>query len=140
MTLHATKAQVAEALRRALHNGSLRRIPRHPERRAILLALLCLPMQRRRAYAERELNGLLTTSLSRLDAHVDHVTCRRCLVDLGFVRRDRAGNRYIVNYPRLEATLAAEVRHSAVDPLDEALAQVLQRAPKSPRSLSQRPG
>ena len=42
------------------------------------------------------------------------------LVDLGFVKRDRAGTRYFLNYPKLEATLSQEAMRSASElPLPE---------------------
>ncbi len=78
----ASSEEVANALGRAMPEGRLTRLPRHPRRRDIVLAVL--------------------------KADVDHVTCRRYLVDLGFVKRDRAGRRYFVNFPKVEATVAAD--------------------------------
>jgi hypothetical protein len=50
-----------------------------------------------------------------------HVACRRFLVDLGLVKRDRAGLRYFLNYPKLADTLAPEVLASADQLLGQAV-------------------
>jgi hypothetical protein len=49
------------------------------------------------------------------------VACRRFLVDLGLVKRDRAGLRYFLNYPKLADTLAPEVLASADQLLGQAV-------------------
>lgn len=117
----ASSADIADALKKVLVTGALRRIPKHPEHRDIVLALLCLDLQRRYAYNELELNRYLATALQTMNALVDHVTCRRYLVDLGFVRRDRAGTRYFVNPLRVEATLSPDAASAATALLAEAL-------------------
>jgi hypothetical protein len=78
-------------------------------------------MRRRYAYSEIEFNEVLQAALVQMDADVDHVTCRRFLVDLGFAKRDRAGIRYFVNYPKVESTLSDDVLDSADDPIETAL-------------------
>jgi hypothetical protein len=113
MTRRASAETVSKILGRVLTQGGLSRIPRHPERRDIVLAVLCLGMQRRHPYTEIEFNDLLESGLAGLKARVDHVTCRRYMVDYGFVKRDRAGRRYILNYPRLESALTDEAMESA---------------------------
>ena len=48
---------------------------------------------------------------------VDHVTARRYLVDLGFLKRDAAGTRYYLNYLKQQEVLPAalgEVAQSIV--------------------------
>jgi hypothetical protein len=127
-TVQASPAEVAVALKKVLVTGALRRIPKHPVHRDIVLALLCLDLQRRYAYKEIELNRYLATALQAMNALVDHVTCRRYLVDLGFLRRDRAGTRYFVNPLRVESTLSP----SAVNAATALLAEVLGRG-VSPR-------
>lgn len=105
-----------------LVQAQFNRIPRHPVHRDILLATLALAMRRRYPYSELELNDYLQEELSALQSQVDHVTCRRYLVDLGFIKRDRAGKRYFLYYPKIETALAdeaiAEVRQLARDLLD----------------------
>jgi hypothetical protein len=104
-------------------DGKLRRLPRHPERRDLLLALISLRLQRRYPYAENELNDVLREVLGQMGSWVDHVTCRRYLVDLGFVKRDRAGRRYFVNFAKLASVLSDEVIESDDDPIELALAK-----------------
>lgn len=86
----------------------LQRMPKGSQDRRIVLALVGLGMRRRHPYTEAELNAYLKDLLCVRDAEVDHVTCRRYLVDTGFVRRDRAGARYLLNYPRILSTLSEE--------------------------------
>jgi hypothetical protein len=117
--------------------AKLSRIPRHPERRDIVLAILCLEMRRRYPYAETEINEYLARALAALRANVDHVTCRRYMVDLGFMKRDRAGTRYFLNYPKLEATLSAEAIDAANNLVEDALA--FRRKPPRQPGASKRP-
>jgi hypothetical protein len=109
----AGPSDVARILERVARGGILRRVPRKPEYRDVVLALLCANLQRRQPYSELELNDHLKETLRLVDAQVDHVTCRRNLVDSGFLKRDRAGSRYLLNYPKLQATLSAEALASA---------------------------
>ena len=109
----ASPAEVVMALNKALVTGRLERIPRKPGHRDILLALLCLHMRRRYPYTELEINGYLKEALKIMGAVVDHVTCRRHLVDFGFLKRDRAGNRYLLNYRKITSTLSDEALSSA---------------------------
>ena len=119
----ASSDEVTSTLGKVLISGSLTRVPRHPGHRAIVLALLCTELQRRYAYTEGELNDVLRDALARMHAKVDHVTCRRYLVDTGFVKRDRAGNRYLLNFPRLEDTLAPAARAEAYELVRQALSK-----------------
>jgi hypothetical protein len=133
----ASSETVASTLRKSLHEAKLPRIPRHPERRDIVLAILCLGMQRRRAYAETEFNEYLEGALAELRANVDHVTCRRYMVDLGFVKRDRAGARYILNYPKVESTLSDDAMAAAGKLVEDALS-FRKGSSRRPRSRSVR--
>jgi hypothetical protein len=121
MTNPAAPNRVAEILARCLPEARLNRVPRHPDHRDVVLAILCLDLRRRYPYSEREINEALGDALDGLNARVDHVTCRRYLVDLGFVRRDRAGHRYLVNYPKVEATLSEEAMAAAPELIRNAL-------------------
>ena len=113
MEFPADSDTVAEALQPVLRRSFLQRIPKHPERRDVLLALVSAGLQRRKMYTEVEINTYLGERLAVMRAQVDHVTLRRYMVDCGFVKRDRAGNRYILNYPKLEETLSSEAREAA---------------------------
>lgn len=84
-------------------------LPRKLRTRSVLLASISLLMDRYRAYSESELNDLLRSWLSESGLAIDHVACRRHLVEHGFVRRDRAGQRYIADYSRIEVLLSGEV-------------------------------
>ena len=127
----ATPEEALKALKKSLPEGLLRRIPRHPHRRDIVLAIIVLGMQRRYAYSETELNELLHHELDRFRSTVDHVTCRRYLVDLGFVRRDRAGMRYLLNYPKLKSTLAKTTMDTAYELLEQAITHGAGRSPRA---------
>ena len=124
----ANSAQTIDALVRSLHEGRLHRIPRNPARRSIVLGVIASHFERRYPYSEPELNALLKETLTRCAADVDHVTCRRYLVDLGFVKRDRAGNRYFLNFPTLENTLDEAARQEATALVEQALAQGRERS------------
>ena len=119
----ASPADVARVLSKAFVTGALRRIPKNPQHRDIVLAVMCLNMRRRHPYPELEINQYLRGFLKTVNATVDHVTCRRYLVDLGFVKRDRAGARYLLNYPRIELVLSADAANSAERLLQDALHQ-----------------
>jgi len=124
VTTNRVKTEVvSKVLGKVLAQGTLNRIPRHPDHRDVILAIVCLGMQRRYPYTETELNELLKGALAELRARVDHVTCRRYLVDYGFVKRDRAGNRYFLNFPKLESVLSVDAMVSAKGLVEEALAR-----------------
>lgn len=127
MSDRAPLESVIRILRKVLVSGRLNRIPRHPEHREIVLAILCLDMQRRHPYAEAEINETLKRALAELHTQVDHVTCRRFMVDFGFLKRDRAGNRYFLNYPKLESVLADDVLLSDGDIFAGVLAESRKR-------------
>ncbi len=118
---------ITNALSKSLPHARLNRVPRHTKRRDIVLAVLCVGMVRRYPYSEWELNAFLQNALSALNARVDHVTCRRYMVDLGFLKRDRAGKRYFLNYPKLAATLPPDAMASIEEIIDVALARQRRR-------------
>ena len=99
----------------------------------MVLAILCLGLRRRHPYTESELNDQLKQALGGMRARVDHVTGRRYLVDCGFLKRDRAGSRYFVNYPRLESALSAEARSRSTALVTHALANH-RRSPRKRRA------
>ena len=109
----ASAAEVVRALENVLRAGGLSRIPKKARAREILLAAVCVRMQRRRAYTEGQINETLESLLTIMKARVDHVTCRRALVDHGFIRRDRSGANYLLNTPRLELALSSDGMEAA---------------------------
>lgn len=106
--LPASAEAALGVLDHVIRRPGLRRLPRKSRPRDILLAALCLNLQRRHPYAEPDVNAHLQTVLRQLGAEIDHVTCRRYLVELGFLRRDRAGARYFVDPNRMTGTLSGE--------------------------------
>lgn len=121
---------VKTILRRALARAKLVRIPKNPEHRDVVLAIFALTLQRRYPYSEIELNDVLNRGLTRFNATVDHVTCRRYLVDCGFVKRDRAGERYFLNYPRLAEVTVIDSPETAFQIVDEVLTETRNRSRK----------
>lgn len=113
---------VDKILRKVLIQGGLQRMPRNPAHCDVILALVSRNMQRRYPYTEIELNTYLADALAELRASVDHVTCRRYLVDCGFVKRDRAGERYFLNYLRLKEAVVSDVLSRAQELVADALA------------------
>ena len=111
---------VWQALCKSLPGGRLHRIPRNPQHRDVLLGVLACPLERRYPYSEVELNDVLRGRLAELDTDVDHVTLRRYLVDCGFLRRNRAGARYFLVFPKVEAVLSPESRACADSLLEHA--------------------
>jgi hypothetical protein len=75
-------------VRALFSRGRLVEIPRAPELRLELLALLAERFEPGRAYAESEVNALLR------EVHDDHAALRRYLVDAGMLVRDDAGTSY----------------------------------------------
>ena len=123
----AELAEVEALLVRMLPGGELLRVPKHPRQRDVLLALLADGLERRRAYAEIELNEFLRERLQTLRARVDYATARRFLIDYDFLKRDRAGSRYFVNYPRVAQAVTPEALADRERVIDTALAWHAQR-------------
>ena len=123
----ATIEELSNALRKSLPDAQLHRIPKHPGRRDLLLAAISTALHRRYPYTEVELNAQLEEQLARINALVDHVTLRRYLVDCGFVRRDAAGTRYYLYYPKLAEVLTQAAAESAQDLLQQALDETRRR-------------
>ncbi|MGE0626136.1 MAG: DUF2087 domain-containing protein [Pseudomonadales bacterium] len=133
----ASVETVRLTLKKVLASGALHRIPRNPEHRDIVLAILCLDMHRRYPYSEVEMNAYLVAALEKFRAKFDHVTCRRYLADLAFVRRDRAGMRYFANFPKLESVLSDAARAEAHQLVAGAVAHGSRRRKPGPRGKQQ---
>ncbi len=73
-------------------------LPPRAQDRLILLVAICLDLDRRRAYTEREIDAVLEVWPDRAGGRrgLDRVTLRRALVDEGLLVRDRAGTEYRV--------------------------------------------
>ncbi|MYH14862.1 MAG: DUF2087 domain-containing protein [Gammaproteobacteria bacterium] len=104
-------------LRNLLRTGTLQRLPTHPQALDTLLAVATGGLARQRPYAEPEVNEVLSAWLESVRATVDHVTLRRRMVDLGFLKRTRDGSRYYLNFGRVTGVLedpTVEVEASAL--------------------------
>ena len=97
----ATHQSVEELLRRLLQSGQLHGFPKHPGQRDALLAVAATGLTRRRPYPEWEINDALGGWLASVRADIDHVTLRRRMVDLGFLKRRTDGSVYFLNYGRV---------------------------------------
>ena len=94
-------------LRNLLQTGALQSLPANPHVRDTVLAVAAGGLVRQRPYAEREVNDVLSAWLASVRAVIDHVTLRRRMVDLGFLKRTRDGSRYYLNLGRVVATLGS---------------------------------
>ena len=106
------REKVREALGRMLANGPLTHLPAKEADLEMLLALAGSRFAPAREYREREINEVLQEWLSTfcLPGGVDHVTLRRCLVDAGFLTRNKAGSSYTATMGRVGEVLADDVR------------------------------
>lgn len=96
---------VETALRRILRSGSLEAFPTHPKDLDAVLAVAAVSLMRRRPYSEQEINAALTDWLESVHGWMDHVTLRRRMVDLDFLKRTVNGSRYFMNYGRVVEVL-----------------------------------
>lgn len=100
-----TPADIDALLRNLLQTGALQALPTNPRVRDAVLAVATGGLVRQRPYAEREVNDVLSAWLESVRATIDHVTVRRRMVDLGFLKRTRDGSRYYLNVGRVAAIL-----------------------------------
>lgn len=100
-----TPADIDTLLRNLLQTGALQALPANPHVRDTLLAVATGGLVRQRPYAEREVNDLLSAWLESVRSAIDHVTLRRRMVDLGFLKRTSDGSRYYLNFGRVAAIL-----------------------------------
>ena len=96
---------VETALRRILRSGSLEAFPTHSRDLDVVLAVAAVTLMRRRPYNEQEINAALVDWLESVHGWIDHVTLRRRMVDLGFLKRTVNGSRYFMNYGRVVEVL-----------------------------------
>ena len=86
-------------LRRLLANGPLTAMPRRPADAELLLRLAAARFEAGTIYTEEQVNELLQAWLETISAPygIDHVSLRRCLVDMQFVLRNASGSTYALN-------------------------------------------
>ena len=85
------EAADAQALRDYTRNGRMTRYPAKRARQLILLRWLATVFQPDVLYSEGDVNVILKGVYAE-----DHVTLRRDLVDMGYLRRERGGGKYWV--------------------------------------------
>lgn len=78
-----------KTLRDCTVNQRLTFIPRKQSKLIVVLAWLVTFFERDRIYTELEINNILK------QRHEDYVGLRRDLVDMGYLRRDRRGSKYL---------------------------------------------
>ena len=100
-----TREHVEALLQRWLQSGRFLGFPKNPDHLDIVLAVAASRLERRRPYAEGEINEALTDWLDSVHGGVDHVTLRRRMVDCGFLKRTTSGSRYYLNYGRVAGVL-----------------------------------
>lgn len=133
--------ELGKTLGTLLRSGALTRIPKKPEPRDQLLGTVSSTLHRRYPYDEPALNEALKETLTALNAQVDHVTARRYLVDFGFLKRNRDGTRYYLNYQRLAEALDESAQQQAMAIASAELAAARQRQrEKAARAASYRDG
>lgn len=76
-------------LRNCTTNQRLTHIPRKQSKLIVVLEWLVTFFERDRIYTEREVNEILK------QRHEDYAGLRRDLVDMGYLRRDRSGSKYL---------------------------------------------
>ncbi|MDE0052919.1 MAG: DUF2087 domain-containing protein [Gammaproteobacteria bacterium] len=91
--------------RRLFQSGQLQGFPKNPGQRDTVLAVAATALTRRRPYPEWEINEALAGWLASVRADIDHVTLRRRMVDLGFLKRRADGSVYFLNYGRVVEVL-----------------------------------
>ncbi len=100
-----SQSQYEASIAKTFASGSSLDYPRKPQDRIVFLGGLSISLMQRESYSEPELNEAIAGWLQSFDAAtmLDHVTLRRYLVDIGYLRRDGAGLRYSVAVPALAA-------------------------------------
>jgi len=78
-----------KTLRSCTENQRLTHIPRKQAKLIVVLEWLVTLFERDHVYTEREINDILK------ERYEDYVSLRRDLVDMGYLRRDRSGSKYL---------------------------------------------
>jgi hypothetical protein len=87
-----------KTLRDCTKNQCLMRIPRKQSKLIVVLEWLVTFFERDLLYTEREINEILR------QRYEDYASLRRDLVDMGYLRRDRSGSRYLFEGSFLKST------------------------------------
>ena len=106
-----SQEQFVASISKTLAAGSSFNYPRKPQDRIVFLGALSIFLARQASYGEADLNATIAGWLGSFDATttLDHVTLRRYLVDIGYLRRDEAGLRYSIDTAALASDFEAPV-------------------------------
>ena len=112
-----THDEVKGVFRRIFNGGEMRRLPKSRKDTEAVLALAVASLDPRATYSVAEVNeGLSEWMAGFVDpATMDHVTLRRCMVDIFMLLRDPHGRSYRTNQTVINQVIEPEAR--AVQPL-----------------------
>ncbi|WP_038019553.1 DUF2087 domain-containing protein [Synechococcus sp. PCC 7335] len=104
--------QVKKMLSRLLNGGLLNRLPKKFSDTELLMASAASSFSAKQQYSEQEVNDHLVNWLRGFTdpTGLDHVTVRRCLIDLKFLLRNPSGSSYWTNEAKISSVLALEAR------------------------------
>ncbi|MBT3832101.1 MAG: DUF2087 domain-containing protein [Gammaproteobacteria bacterium] len=111
------RAAIISLLRRTFKGGILQRLPKKRQDAEVFLALSLVGLDPAAFYEESEINVHLAAFLDIIasqEGSSDHITLRRYLVDLGFLRRATDGAVYRVSSERIDEVLPRNARD--IDP------------------------
>jgi hypothetical protein len=83
-----------QVLREYTRNGVLARLPSKQKKLLVILRWLATHFEPGTLYTEAQVNARLKAAYPD-----DYVSLRRDLVDFGYLRRDRAGGKYLLQHP-----------------------------------------
>ena len=112
-----TYDEVKGVFRRIFNGGEMRRLPKSHKDTEAVLVLAASSLDPRETYSEHELNIALSEWMAGFvdPATMDHVTLRRCMVDIFMLLRDPHGRSYRTNQTVINQVIEPEAR--AVQPL-----------------------
>ena len=113
-----SRKRFEERLVHLILSGGEPGLPRRLEDRRVLLTAICLELDRRRVYSQRELDEHFTLWPYRVGGRfgLDPATIRRALIDDGMMLRDRAGHEYRVSTDILQGECEPTVLD--IDPIE----------------------
>ena len=112
-----TYDEVKGVFRRIFNGSEMRRLPKSRKDTEAVLGLAASSLDPRETYSEHELNIALSEWMAGFvdPATMDHVTLRRCMVDIFMLLRDPHGKSYRTNQTVINQVIEPEAR--AVQPL-----------------------
>lgn len=107
------KDEVERILTRLLCAGWLDQLPRKLSDKEVLMALAASSLKTKQQYSEKEVNAHLLQWLEGFTypSCIDHVTVRRYLVDLRFIKRNPSGSLYWTNEVAIASILEPGARN-----------------------------